>query len=361
MTLFRTRLFYVMAVCCCLLLLLNNPITLFLAGCFSCLSLPIYKRFKIKAERIRLRSRLSPRMVHFLRHTPMAAYIAALLIAVIIPISILILLVAPQAGMGLDRLRELQANNFQLPQEWVQYIQGIRDTINSYPKIGQLIDDAMKNVDSLFAEGVSILVSRGFGFLGGTMSALWTTFLFFTLTFLFSFYSRSIGLIFCRIFNTKNAQMRRFVLSIHNALRAIMLGIILVAIIQGILCGLGFYVAGVKQPAFWGMLATLVAPIPFIGTALVWLPLCISLWFTGKTFAAIGLAIWGAIAVAGIDSILRPLFLKKGIRAPFFVLILAILCGTTVFGAVGLIAGPVLLAFILQLIAEANSFYDLAK
>lgn len=95
-----------------------------------------------------------------------------------------------------------------------------------------------------------------------------------------------------------------------------------------------------------------------VGTALVWLPLCLSLWFTGKTMAAVGLALWGMLAVAGVDNVLRPLFLRQGINAPFFVLIIAILCGLASFGPVGLIAGPVLLAFAMQAVEEGNRIYQ---
>ncbi|MDR2727089.1 MAG: AI-2E family transporter, partial [Deltaproteobacteria bacterium] len=116
-----------------------------------------------------------------------------------------------------------------------------------------------------------------------------------------------------------------------------------------------FHVAGVAQPAFWGLLATCVAPIPVIGTAIVWVPLCIALWFSGSIAAAVGLAIWGAVAVAGVDNVLRPLFLQRGINAPLFVLVLAILCGLSTFGPVGLVVGPVLVAFSLQAIREANN------
>ena len=75
------------------------------------------------------------------------------------------------------------------------------------------------------------------------------------------------------------------------------------------------------------------------------------------TMAAVGLALWGMLAVAGVDNVLRPLFLRQGINAPFFVLILAILCGLASFGPVGLIAGPVLLSFAMQAVEEANHFY----
>ena len=129
------------------------------------------------------------------------------------------------------------------------------------------------------------------------------------------------------------------------------------AIAQGVLCGIGFAVAGIKQPAFWGLLATVVAPIPFVGTALVWGPLCLSLWFSGATMPAVGLALWGTLAVTSVDNILRPLFLQQGINAPFFVLIVAILCGLGSFGPMGLIIGPVLLAIAMQAVEEAHQTY----
>ena len=73
--------------------------------------------------------------------------------------------------------------------------------------------------------------------------------------------------------------------------------------------------------------------------------------------AAVGLALWGIVVVAGVDNVLRPLFLQQGIKAPFFVLIIAILCGMSSFGPVGLIAGPVLLAFAIQAVEEGNRTY----
>ena len=220
-----------------------------------------------------------------------------------------------------------------------------------------MLEEFISNIDSFFGTAVSILVSRSFDFLGGTMTVFWTTFLFFTLTGLFTVNAKLIRKITCRIFHLPHTLVLRFVLAIHKALKAIMLGIVLVALAQGFLCGIGFAVAGVNQPAFWGMLAALVAPIPAVGTALVWVPLCISLWFTGNAVSAVGLFLWGTFAVSGIDNVLRPFFLRQGIKAPFMVLILVILCGLVKFGAVGLIAGPVLLAFSLQAAAEGNKYY----
>lgn len=358
------RMLYILGALAWLMLLWPNQVTIFMAACLSCLTLPFYHFLRLKALQFRRRlgakkqlGRLERYALSASRHFPILVYICMLLFSFLIPVAALVYLVAPQAMAGLGRLRELQANNFELPPEWLEYVHHIQAYINDYPRLKKIIDDATTNLDTMFTDAVSILVSRSFDFVGGTMTALWTIFLFFTLAIIFSVYSTLLGKITCRVLHIPYDLLSHFVLVAHKALKAIMLGIVFVALVQGALCGVAFAVAGISQPAFWGMLATLVAPIPMVGTALVWLPLCISLWFSGHAMSAVMLGLWGAIVVAGIDNVLRPLFLRQGINAPFFVLILAMLCGLNAFGAVGLIAGPILLAIAIQCVDEGNFYY----
>ena len=72
---------------------------------------------------------------------------------------------------------------------------------------------------------------------------------------------------------------------------------------------------------------------------------------------AVGLALWGTLAVTSVDNILRPLFLQQGINAPFFVLIIAILCGLGSFGPMGLIIGPRAAGIAMQAVEEAHQTY----
>ena len=357
------RILYLLAAVAWLLLLKSNPVTLFLAGCAACLSLPVYRHLRIKARRWRARVLLRQQgwlrkcLFRFSRSMPIVLYTTGIITCICTPIAVLVLLVSPQIAGGVARLRELQANNFQLPPEWVAHIQGLRSELAEYPRLEQALNDALGQVDSLIGDTMGQLINRGFDLVGGTMSALWTLFLFVTLTVIFATSAQRINLVMARLFSIPVPMLKRFVLAIRRALRAILMGIVLVATMQGVLCGFGFAVAGIRQPAFWGLLATLVAPIPAIGTALVWGPLCLSLWFSGSTMSAVGLALWGSVAVAGVDNVFRPLFLRQGINAPFFVLIIAILCGLASFGPVGLIAGPILLAFALQAVEEGNRLY----
>lgn len=356
------RILYLIAAVAWIILLWPNPVTIFLAACLSSLTLPIYRWLQKKSCVWRRRNRKrSGRFYNFLydlsKHFPVLAYCIFLIITLTTPIAVLVLLVSPQAVAGLDRLRELKASNFQIPPHWMEYLHSLKRFIAEYPTLEKSLNDTIANMDSLFTNAVGILVSRSFGFLGSTMNIFWLVFLFFTLCVLFTVHSRLIRKLAGRILHLPVRILNRFLLAIYKALKAVTMGIIFVALVQGALCGIGFAIAGVNQAAFWGTLATMVAPIPMVGTALVWLPLCISLWFSGKTMAAICLGLWGALFVAGVDNVLRPFFLKQGIKASFFVLILAILCGLSALGAVGLIAGPVLLAVALQALEEGNNYY----
>lgn len=368
------RILYILSCVALTILLWPNPITIFLAACFSSLSTPVYRRLRYLATSWRVRRDKSRPLTFrdklrqsFSRAMPISVYTAFILGCLLLPLAVLILLVAPQAATGIAYLRDLKAKNFQMPEEWTRHYDDLLLWLNTHlPSLGEALNETRDNIDAMLNDVSSLLINsdlagtiinRSIGVVGSTMSAMWLIFLFIVLTILFTTHGRLIRKISYRVLNVPLAMVNRFLLAIHRALKAILLGIVFVALVQGALCGIGFAVAGVRQPAFWGMLATMVAPIPVVGTALVWLPLCISLWFTGQGMAAICLALWGALFVAGVDNVLRPFFLRQGIKAPFFVLILSILCGLGTLGAVGLIAGPVLLAIGMQAYDEANRYY----
>lgn len=359
---------YLAAMICGAILLWPDPVTVFLAACFSCLTLPIYRRQRLAAlkwKRRLQRERPQSRRIRLLRHMadvlPVFTYALFVIASFVLPTGLLAIVVAPQAEEGFAQLQQLRAANLRLPPGLVEYIEHLRHSFARHPFIEKTLNDLLEKVNSLIGDGVGLLVSQSFSFLGSTLNIVWLTILFLMLTVPFTQYSRKIRNVCNRAFHLPGQMLGRFIKAIHRALKALMLGIVLVATIQGALCGIGFYFAGIEQPAFWALLATFVAPIPAVGTALVWFPLCLTLWFTGKTVAAIGLALWGGLLVSNLDSALRPFFLRRGINAPFFVLILSILCGLGAAGPCGLVAGPVLLAIAIQALDEADCLYGIRK
>ena len=145
-----------------------------------------------------------------------------------------------------------------------------------------------------------------------------------------------------------NQQLQaRIVDTVGRVLRAVMYGVILTCMVQGTLGGLAFWATGLPSPLLFGTLMALCAPIPFVGTALIWLPGAIYLLTQGQTAAGISLIIWGALIVSSIDNVLRPLFISTNAKLPILLIVFGVLGGFLAFGLSGVVAGPLVLAVVL--------------
>lgn len=140
-----------------------------------------------------------------------------------------------------------------------------------------------------------------------------------------------------------NERVDHYLNAMGATTRAVVYGIVLTAIAQGFLAGVGYVVAGVESPVFLGTVTTLIALIPF-GTPFAWGSISIWLFLQGHTLAAIGLATWGTVVVSWVDNIIRPLVISSATRIPFLLVMFGVLGGLAAFGMIGLFMGPVILA-----------------
>jgi predicted PurR-regulated permease PerM len=139
--------------------------------------------------------------------------------------------------------------------------------------------------------------------------------------------------------------------AIGQTVKAVVYGLVLAALAQGTLAGLGYWVVGLEAPVFLGAITTLAALIPF-AVPFVWGSVGVWLLATGKTAAGIALLIWGATAVSWIDNIVRPLVISNATRIPFLLVMFGVLGGLGAFGLVGLFVGPVILAVLIAIWRE---------
>ncbi|MBK9236849.1 MAG: AI-2E family transporter [Rhodoferax sp.] len=142
-----------------------------------------------------------------------------------------------------------------------------------------------------------------------------------------------------------------YVNAVGNTTRAVVYGIVLTAIVQGLVAGLGYWVAGLPAPATLAAVTVLIALIPF-GTPVVWGSAGLWLLFTGQTTAGIGLLLWGVLVVSWVDNIVRPMLLSRASNIPFILALFGVLGGLAAFGLVGLFLGPVILAVALAVWRE---------
>ena len=129
--------------------------------------------------------------------------------------------------------------------------------------------------------------------------------------------------------------------------RAVVYGLVLAALSQGLLAGIGYAVVGIKAPLLFGLMTALLAIIP-MGATLIWLPLSIILIVSNQFWSGIGLLLWGFLAVSTIDNVVRPLVISGAGRVPFPIVLFGVLGGLSAFGAIGIFLGPVILAVLLS-------------
>jgi predicted PurR-regulated permease PerM len=137
--------------------------------------------------------------------------------------------------------------------------------------------------------------------------------------------------------------------SLRRVARGVLMGCLLVAVLQGLAGGVGLAVVGI--PAFfWGAMMALASLIPVLGTGLVWVPAVVYLFLSGQWQSAVMLALWCGIVVVGIDTILRPIFMREASRVSTFYIFLAILGGIYTFGMLGIFYGPLILSLVMVML-----------
>lgn len=132
-----------------------------------------------------------------------------------------------------------------------------------------------------------------------------------------------------------------------NVTRATLKGTLIIAIIQGSIGGIMFWVLGIPGAVLWGVMMTLLSLLPVGGSAIVWVPTAIILFIQGSIGKAIVVVIVGALIIGLVDNLLRPLLVGRDTKMPDYLVLLATLGGISWFGLTGFILGPVIAALFL--------------
>ncbi len=223
----------------------------------------------------------------------------------------------------------------------------------SYPFLAEL------DVKSRIIKGLSDLSTAVAGQLGALLKNILLAILdLFIMLFVIFFFFRdgkkyTVELV--AILPFPEGQKKPVMEKLVNTFSAVINGLFLVALFQGIMTGLGFFIVGVPFPVFWGFLTCIASLLPVGGSALIWVPGALYLFFTGSTTRAILLLIWGVVLVSLPDNFLRPLLIGRKAKLPTFFLFLGILGGIQTYGILGILFGPLvvtLLTAFLQIYRE---------
>jgi len=136
---------------------------------------------------------------------------------------------------------------------------------------------------------------------------------------------------------------------LRDVTRAVFMGIGVTALVQGMLVGIGFWIAGLPSALVFGVLAALFALVPLVGTVIVWGPGALYLASLGDYGHAIFLTLWGTIAVGMVDNFLRPLLISGRAEVPTLAVFIGVMGGLQAFGFIGLFVGPIVLGLLVAL------------
>lgn len=135
------------------------------------------------------------------------------------------------------------------------------------------------------------------------------------------------------------------------------IGMGVIAMLQGALLGIAFWILGLPNALFWSVVTTALAILPVVGSGLVWGPAAIVLAVQGRPLAALLLVIWGAAVVGSADNIIRPIIYRRYAEVHPLITLIGAIVGVSYFGLLGLLIGPLALSYLFELIRMYREEY----
>ena len=269
---------------------------------------------------------------------------------------ILLLILTPLALIGMKVFSQASQVYVSLDANGSGFIGSIKDF--SQQAINNLFDYFnLGDSTQIFSADLDKYLKQGTSWILSNFSSIFSSFSFFifniAIFIIMLYYLFKYGVVLKRLAvklsPLPNQKDSKIIERFEKAINSIMKGSIIIALIQGIIAGLGFTIFGLPQPALWGSLAAISALIPGVGTSLILVPAIIYLGVFGTLPDALGLLIWGALAVGLVDNFLAPRLLSQGSKIHPFLIFLSVLGGLIFFGPIGFLVGPLSLSLLLSL------------
>jgi predicted PurR-regulated permease PerM len=273
---------------------------------------------------------------------------AVVVLTVAVPLLILAILFAGEAANVLSVIQQSTAAG---------HVPG-RQEVLANPTVAQLMERLqpyLTNVDlkpillSAMKAVSTVAVGASKAILLNTLAFIIKFFIMVAVLFFAFRDGKAMTEAFWEVMPLKQADKAVLLDTVRRVVSAVLYGIVLTCVVQGILGGVGFALAGLPSPIFFGAIMIICAFIPLIGTALVWVPGVLYLLAVGSYGKAIFLTVWGAAVISSIDNFVRPFFISGKAKIPLLVILLGVLGGLATMGFLGLIVGPLLFAIALDL------------
>ena len=206
-------------------------------------------------------------------------------------------------------------------------------------------------VRSILSSASSFIYTNAIGVLSGfTNFFLDLSLILFVAFFLFLQGDAFIGEI-KKLSPLSTTDNEMIIAEMEATIKATLWSTVVVAFIQGSLGGMGFFLFGVPQAAFWGTIMIPASVIPVIGAAIIWVPAVGYLFLEGAVAKGLGLLIFCGVVISSVDNVIKPMLMRGSRSTPTVLVLLSILGGISYFGMIGFILGPFVLSLLLSLLS----------
>ena len=238
------------------------------------------------------------------------------------------------------------------------FLDVVRNILNYFQSIIPFSSELTMDTDLYLKQGFNWL-AQNFGAIFSGVANILIDFLIFLVALFFLFRDGyKLRRLLVKLSPLDDKDDNLILSKLEIAVNSVIKGRLLVAIVQGILIALGFFVFGIPNPVLWGSVAILTALIPGVGTSLVTIPGIIFLFLSNRPLSALGFVFWGIVIVGLIDNVIGPKFMSRGIQMHPFLIFLSVLGGIIFFGPVGFLLGPIIIS---TLFALLDIYFSLLK
>jgi len=284
------------------------------------------------------------------RRPALAAGLSVLMVMAvgIIPLSLVgIALVYQLAGMG-EVAQDLAKSLLTNPEKNVT-LQRALEFARRYVDVDQYLTPG--SIKSMLSSMSQPVLKGTLRFLGGTLGVVGNIFLVLFISF---YLFRDGETIMRNLVNSLPLERKRaedLIEKTRTIISASVNGVLVIAALQGALGGLMFWILGLPSPLVWGVVMSVLAMLPVGGSGIIWLPAALILIFTGHWVKGVILIAFGALIIGTIDNILRPRLVGGKTGMHDLTIFFSVLGGLKVFGLVGFLLGPVMLAITFALLS----------
>lgn len=259
------------------------------------------------------------------------------MIVILLPIAILINMLSSKITFAIDHSNEL-----------VAALKTVVTDLEERFKIELVSDENINKLGNVLAQTLPKILSATFNTLG-------TIFFMYFILYFMLVNGREMEKNLYEHVPLKDENVHKLGYEVQNMVISNAIGIPVIAVLQGIVGLIGYFIIGVKEPWFWFVVTCITAMIPIVGAALAYVPLAIIFFANGQTWQGVFMLIYGFGVIGTVDNVFRFTLAQKIGNVHPLVTVFGVIIGLSLFGFIGLIFGPLLISLFLLLLKIYSS------